>query len=123
MSILSSIRDFGSNVVSGIGNVFHSSPSPSVFNAPNSTIYGPQQPSPVYQSISDSVFSSIARWIAPDDQPVAAGTHSQPQVLYVSQGGATTTGATSGGKIFGIPQVTLLVVLGGVAAFLILKRN
>jgi hypothetical protein len=118
MSILSSIRDFGSNVVSGIGDIFHSSPTstqPTIVSSPSTS-------GTLSDNIVDSIYSRIASWIAPDDRPVETST--QPQVVYIPQGGsAAAPGVGDSSKIFGIPQVTLLVVLGGVAAYLIVRRK
>lgn len=115
MSIFDSIRNFSSSVVSGIGSVF----SPTVQDYGSINFVGPptraQTVSPVSQSIANSVFSSISRWLAPDNSP-AVNTSTGQQVLFLPSGGG-------GGGFIANNQILLLVIAGVLAGYLILKRK
>lgn len=103
MRIFSKIRDFGSDVVSGIGSVISSESKSAT------------------RSIFNSAISRISDWIRPDDRQVVSST--SPQVVFLPPSNGDTTGDTTEKTLFGMPQVVLLFIAGGLAAYLVLKRR
>mgnify|MGYP000297049920 CR=1 FL=1 len=129
-SIWDNIKQFGSDVVSGIGGAI-SSPYSSGF-------VGPTQPSitsslggtvtKVAGTLYDSAISRIANWINPPPDP--APTPSAPAPVYVFGGSSpikptdsTSPSGVASGSLFGLPQGFGIMLLTIGVGYIVLKRG
>lgn len=127
MSIFDSLKQFGGNVISGIGNVFASAVNP----APTVTRSTPSLTSTITQGLSgliNTAFSGIARFVNPQDRPLVS-TPTPPTPVFIVGSGATqdSTAATQTGTapaqtILGVPQKTALLIAAGLVGFLVFRR-
>jgi|APSaa5957512535_1039671.scaffolds.fasta_scaffold03442_9 hypothetical protein len=131
MSILDSIKEFGSQVISGIGGAFVSGLGGSTTPAPiNSTSTQGSLTSSWGAGIGtlyDSAVSRISNWINPPAEAVS----NPPAPVYVFGGSSpisstTTSTAPSqaGSSLFGLPHgIGLMLVAAGVGYFLLTRRG
>lgn len=124
-SIWDSIKQFGSNVVSGIGTII----APTTVS---STFVGPPVPTTTSftNSLGDiytSAISRIAGWINPP--PTAPVTASTASPIYIWGGSkplapsTTTSPSGSNASLFGLPQGMGLILVAVGVGYLLFKRG